>query len=444
MFTLDLRSLALFRIGVAVVILLDLFERSKDFIAHYTDEGIVPRDVFLEKYHHWWEISFHLISGNVLYQGLLFVIAVIFAILLLLGFKTKISAIISWIFLLSLQNSNIYMLYGADKLLITLLLCGIFLPWGERFSIDSYRQKKAYSDLYFSWATVALFFQFIFLYFFSVMWKLKGGLWLPSGDGIINSLNTHLPLTEVGSFLVQFPEFLRPLSFLVVLFELVGPFMLLFSFFSFQLRMLILFFFIAFHVSLGVSINLGFFPILDIVFLLAFFPARFWGPKAEKKNKLNHNIFVTFFCIFLTVNALVWNFQVFGIDLPNQIEVSGSALRINHYWNLFGTGIGNPSPLLKATGQLRNRKKVILSGNLDEFVFENSSKTILPFHSIRWERYAVVFSNEEFLPNFAMFLCDRWNSKNNEKLVKLEFSRFNPKNSNIVFKSNTFYCKDSQ
>ena len=99
MFTLDLRSLALFRIGVAVVILLDLFERSKDFIAHYTDEGIVPRDVFLEKYHHWWEISFHLISGNVLYQGLLFVIAVIFAILLLLGFKTKISAIISWIFL---------------------------------------------------------------------------------------------------------------------------------------------------------------------------------------------------------------------------------------------------------------------------------------------------------------------------------------------------------
>ena len=41
-FGADLRSLGLFRIGLAAVLLWDLFDRSKSVAAHYTETGTIP------------------------------------------------------------------------------------------------------------------------------------------------------------------------------------------------------------------------------------------------------------------------------------------------------------------------------------------------------------------------------------------------------------------
>jgi hypothetical protein len=46
----DIRSLALFRIGLAIATIGDLVERSLDLRAHYSDEGIFPRYVLFEQY----------------------------------------------------------------------------------------------------------------------------------------------------------------------------------------------------------------------------------------------------------------------------------------------------------------------------------------------------------------------------------------------------------
>jgi hypothetical protein len=48
-FGADLRSLAAFRIGVALLILYDLSQRSRDLVAHYTDLGLIPRAVVSKK-----------------------------------------------------------------------------------------------------------------------------------------------------------------------------------------------------------------------------------------------------------------------------------------------------------------------------------------------------------------------------------------------------------
>ena len=42
-FGIDTRSLAVFRIGLALTILLDLVLRAQDLGAHYTDAGVLPR-----------------------------------------------------------------------------------------------------------------------------------------------------------------------------------------------------------------------------------------------------------------------------------------------------------------------------------------------------------------------------------------------------------------
>ena len=42
-FYIDIRSLVLFRIGISCLLLCDLFNRSFDLAAHYSDEGVLPR-----------------------------------------------------------------------------------------------------------------------------------------------------------------------------------------------------------------------------------------------------------------------------------------------------------------------------------------------------------------------------------------------------------------
>jgi hypothetical protein len=46
-FTLDLRALALFRIGLAVLIMFDLTLGALDLGAFFTDQGILPTDLAL-------------------------------------------------------------------------------------------------------------------------------------------------------------------------------------------------------------------------------------------------------------------------------------------------------------------------------------------------------------------------------------------------------------
>jgi hypothetical protein len=73
-FAADLRSLAAFRVALALVVLLDLASRASDLSAHYTDTGVLPRAVLLghDDLLSPWTFSVNLISGGTFVQELLF------------------------------------------------------------------------------------------------------------------------------------------------------------------------------------------------------------------------------------------------------------------------------------------------------------------------------------------------------------------------------------
>ncbi|HEY4220784.1 MAG TPA: hypothetical protein VGO62_05560, partial [Myxococcota bacterium] len=117
---LDLRSLALLRIGMAVLLLADLADRAQYLREHYSDDGILPRaDLALSQGLADW--SLHMASGSVAGQAVLFLIAAAVALLLLVGFHTRLAAVASFILLVSLQNRDPAVCYGADALLRALL-----------------------------------------------------------------------------------------------------------------------------------------------------------------------------------------------------------------------------------------------------------------------------------------------------------------------------------
>ncbi|MEL7078764.1 MAG: hypothetical protein AAGM46_22910, partial [Cyanobacteria bacterium J06582_2] len=81
-FSLDLRSLALLRISLALIIVFDLLIRFFKIETYYSDRGILPRAELIEGLSpEYW--SLHLFSGTVFAQQFLFCLALLFAGLLL-------------------------------------------------------------------------------------------------------------------------------------------------------------------------------------------------------------------------------------------------------------------------------------------------------------------------------------------------------------------------
>ncbi|MEC9071701.1 MAG: hypothetical protein VX938_04940, partial [Myxococcota bacterium] len=87
-FELDLRSLALFRVSVAALLVLDLILRFPELSMFYTDSGVIPRDAAMELFHAPGMWSLHYATGSALGQTLLFALALVFALGMMVGWRT--------------------------------------------------------------------------------------------------------------------------------------------------------------------------------------------------------------------------------------------------------------------------------------------------------------------------------------------------------------------
>jgi hypothetical protein len=67
-FSADLRSLTVFRIVLALLILAVLANRATDLSAHYTDQGVLPRTVLLEEVLSRWAFSLNLMNGELFFR----------------------------------------------------------------------------------------------------------------------------------------------------------------------------------------------------------------------------------------------------------------------------------------------------------------------------------------------------------------------------------------
>src|SRR5690606_21397140 len=68
---IDLRALAAFRVGLGVLLLVDLVARSLHLVAHYTDAGVLPRAALAEL-QPGLQLSLHTLSGSAAWQSFSF------------------------------------------------------------------------------------------------------------------------------------------------------------------------------------------------------------------------------------------------------------------------------------------------------------------------------------------------------------------------------------
>ncbi len=275
-FGLDLRSLAAFRIGISLVILTDLGIRFGDLTAHYTDAGIMPRSLLadISRPWHW---SIHAMSGEPIFQVLLFFIAGLMAIAMLVGYRTRLATIASWILLISLHNRNPVLIFAADDVLRALMFWAMFLPLGAAYSIDSAfnTNQRHLPERVVSAATVALIFQQCFIYIFSAAFKSRSPIWM-DGSAVYYSLSFDQYVTPLGHFLLNFSPILTIFTHFTLVLEWLGPLVLFIPFRNHLFRMWAVVTFIMLHAGFGLTLNLGIFPFLSIFSWLAFLPSSFW------------------------------------------------------------------------------------------------------------------------------------------------------------------------
>ncbi|GAB3682445.1 HTTM domain-containing protein [Salinarchaeum chitinilyticum] len=267
--SIDLRALAAFRIGLGSLIVLDLLLRSRDFTAFYTNDGVLPTKALYADYtdvH-----SIHAWLGEWWLVALLFVVAAAFGIALILGYRTRTVTLVSFLLLFSLHNRNPMVLNGGDILLRLLAFWAIFLPLGERWSIDARRIDRDRASVA-TMATVAVLVQIVLMYVSNFVHKTRGEDWL-QGDAVAYIL--HL-----GQFSVFLGPYLAEYTNLLTLFTWGWLFLMALSPFLFVLtgwpRAVIATGFVGMHLGMALTLQIAIFPLVVVVGILLFYPPVVW------------------------------------------------------------------------------------------------------------------------------------------------------------------------
>jgi hypothetical protein len=290
LFAIDRRSLGLLRILLAVLVLCDLLGRSGDLAAHYTDSGIFPRAALLARDPGNWApyLSVHMLTGSTLGEAILFLLAAVWGIALLVGYRTTLATVATWYLLSSLQIRNNLIQNSADDLLRMLLFWSMFLPLGARFSLDDRLKKRRPPDRppepqrFLSVASAALLLQVGFLYWFAVASKTDP-CWREDGMAVYYTLSIDLYATSVGQFLLNFPQLLQLMTWATLWIEALGPTLAFSPVATPNLRLIVVPLFLAFHlVFLNVCLDLGAFHYVSAVAWVPFIPTIFWD-KLERR-----------------------------------------------------------------------------------------------------------------------------------------------------------------
>lgn len=277
LFYIDLRSLALYRISLGTLLLCDLYNRVWYLRAHYTDFGLLPRGALLEKFISPVKFSFHFMSGSTEFQAFLFILHALFAILMIVGFRSRLFTFLSWLFLVSLQNRNRMVLQGGDVLFRMLFFWAMFLPLGRKYSVDEALNLEDSSQIdTWSFASTGLLLQVVFVYWFTIMFKYAPE-WRSEFTAVYYALSIDQFTTPLGKWLLELKALHKPLTILTFLVELIPPLMVFFPFRTWFFRLTAVILLIGLHLSFAACMKLGLFPWISSVSWLVFLPTEFWS-----------------------------------------------------------------------------------------------------------------------------------------------------------------------
>ena len=294
--SLDLRSVALARVLVGLVLICDWFYRFASAYDFYTDAGVVPRAQAITDFTNPYHFSILFMAGKPIYIYAIFLLGLIFYLGFTFGYKTKINNILSWVFFVSLSARTSIVTHGGDDLIRLFLFWMIFIPSHRFYSIDRLTAKidikTPDADSVLSIAGIALVCQLAMMYTITAVLK-NHPVWNVDRSAVYYTLELDLFLTWFGEIFRQLPyPVLQLLTYFTFYAELVVPLFLFIPWKNSYFRVIAMTVFIGFHFTLFAVLNLGNFPWICMAYWLVLTPSGFWNYLTEKLKKLQTNTII--------------------------------------------------------------------------------------------------------------------------------------------------------
>jgi hypothetical protein len=276
--TVDTRALAALRIALGLILIVDLVHRAGRLELFYTDAGVYPRSAYASTYSLFTGLSLHALSGQLWFQQLLFVVAGLFALAFALGYRTRITGLVSFALLVSLQARNPALLNGGDRLLRVVLLVSLVAPLGERWSIDAWRTRSPARETVASFGTAAVLAQPLAVFTTNAIQKHGGDHWF-AGDALQIAMSNDAMTVYLGNVLADHAALLTVLNYNWV--ALVSGSIVLLGLTVGRARALAALVYISAFAGMGATMAVGLFPLALTAAVLAYLTPPFWGALAE-------------------------------------------------------------------------------------------------------------------------------------------------------------------
>jgi hypothetical protein len=353
-----------------------------------------------------------------------------------------------------------------------MLFWSLFMPLGARWSVDALNRDENNdggagsatsgdaangdaTDDRGGWvagvAAAAMLCQLVLIYSINAMMKLSGDLWL-DGEAVRYVFSLGQFTVLFGDYLSQFPALLRVFDWLWVA-MVTGSFLLILL--TGWPRAVFASLFVGMHLGMALTMQLGIFPFVSVAALLVFFPPVFWdavvprvsallgratdrdrwrarrervvgvarslplagvsvvpGVVVRWKRRLLPPALALLFAL-----VLVWNAATVGYA-PAAAEPITERAPTDSRWDMFA-----PEPLQTdgwyvVPGELESGERVD-AFHRSAVEWERPADVSETYPNARWRKYLVNLwyrSNAELRPDFAGYLCRRWNDSHEEDL----------------------------
>ncbi|MFN8375660.1 MAG: hypothetical protein U0694_22670 [Anaerolineae bacterium] len=223
---IDSRPLAIFRIFFAALLLKDALFHLPLAYWFYSNDGLFP----LPTMHSVARFDRFSLMDAMPYTWMAVAFFVLWALVnlcLLLGYRTRLMAVLNFVIIVSVHERNIYVLSGADTTLRVLSFWAMFLPMGQYYSLDALRKRWSHfarshvlNDLRVSTAPQTAFafplrlvqLQVGLIYVFTFVLKLPGQIW-QRGEALFYAFQLRtLTLPTADWLLLNAPDWLLKLG----------------------------------------------------------------------------------------------------------------------------------------------------------------------------------------------------------------------------------------
>jgi len=374
--------------------------------------------------------SVHAVAGGRLGEGILFLLAAAFALLLLLGIWPRLTAFVSWLLLSSLDARNPLVLNHGDELLRIFLFWSIFVP----LSSDPGHSPEGPGRRHLSVFSAALTIQVCIVYFFGALLKSDPS-WRVTGTAIYSALSLEQFGTGVGRALLDWPRLLRIATLGIYYLELLGPLLLFVPWANRRIREIAIVSFVAMHLGIAATMRLGLFPWVSMLGWVLILPSETldWIQRAlgrepagpahraaqDRRRSRLPGMAVQALGVYLLSAVVIWNIRGLGLKAeemsPVPLDCVMLAAQLDQRWNMFAPKPNYICGWYVAPAVLADDSEVDLMNAGRPFSWERPSDIAATFPDFRWRKYLMNLWRprfERYRPGLPSFLEWRWERAN--------------------------------